>query len=84
MDSKGIIMIQHLQNSLPVLILSTPYSVLEYSMLSTGVFHTKYWRHSTSALETPKGIYIVFVTMLAVATAYSPEEWKEIFGRMED
>ena len=99
-------MIQHLQNSLPVLILSTPYSVLEYSMLSTGVFHTmywsipyyvleysilctavfhtKYWRHSTSALETPKGIYIVFVTMLAVAAAYSPEEWKEIFGRMED
>ena len=36
-------MIQHLQNSLPVLILSTPYSVLEYSMLSTGVFHTMYW-----------------------------------------
>lgn len=41
-DSKGIIMIQHLQNSLPVLILSTPYSVLEYSILSTGVFHTMY------------------------------------------
>lgn len=30
------------------------------------------------------GIYFVFVIMLAVATAYSPEEWKEIFGRMED
>ena len=30
------------------------------------------------------GIYIVFVTMLAVATAYSPEEWKEILGRVED
>ena len=30
------------------------------------------------------GIYIVFVTMLAIATAYSPEEWKEILGRVED
>ena len=30
------------------------------------------------------GIYIVFVTMLTVATAYSPEEWKEIFGRVEE
>ena len=30
------------------------------------------------------GIYIVFVAMLAVAIAYSPEEWKEIFGRVED
>ena len=29
-------------------------------------------------------IYIVFVAMLAVVTAYSPEEWKEIFGRVED
>lgn len=51
-------MIQHLQNSLPVLILSTPYSVLEYSMLSTAVFHTKYWSHSASTLDTPKGIGI--------------------------
>ena len=30
------------------------------------------------------GIYIVFVAMLAVATGYSPEEWKEIFGKVED
>lgn len=30
------------------------------------------------------GIYIVFAAMLAVATTYSPEEWKEIFGRLED
>lgn len=30
------------------------------------------------------GIYIVFVALLAIATAYSPEEWKEIFGKVED
>ena len=30
------------------------------------------------------GIYIAFVTMLAIATAYSPEEWKEIFGKVDD
>nr|WP_307986473.1 hypothetical protein [uncultured Prevotella sp.] len=35
-------------------------------------------------IDKQEEIYIVFVTMLAVATAYSPEEWKEIFGRMED
>lgn len=56
-------MIQHLQNSLPVLILSTPYSVLEYSMLSTAVFHTKYWSHSASTLDTPKGIGIEWIEL---------------------
>ena len=35
----------------------------EYSMLSTAVFHTKYWSHSASTLDTPKGIGIEWIEL---------------------
>ena len=30
------------------------------------------------------GIYIAFVTLLAIATAFSPNEWKEMLERIEE